>query len=95
MLKRLVMAFAVCGLLASGFQDARAASAGGAAAGGGPAGGGALVTPWALMACPALIVLAAFINHDRQLTAQEAWSCGLLALFPWQRPADPPLRVKG
>lgn len=69
-----------------------------AAAGGvaGPApivAGGAPVAPWILMACPALIVLAALIHHqNRPLTAQEAWLCGLPALFPV---ADPPLRVKG
>jgi hypothetical protein len=95
MLKGLVMALAVCVLMANGIQDSRAASAGGGAAGVPPPAGGTPATPWILMACPALIVIAAFVNHHRELTAQEAWSCGLLALFPWQAPVDPPLRVKG
>jgi hypothetical protein len=94
MSKGLVMALAVCGMVASGIQDARAAAAVGGA-GGPPPAAGTPVAPWVLMACPALIVIAAFVNHHRQLTAQEAWSCGLLALFPWQVPVEPPLRVKG
>jgi hypothetical protein len=94
MLKRLVVAFAVCGLLASGFHEARAAT-GPLPPAPVPGPVPAPVAPWVLMACPALIVVAAFVNFNRQLTAQEAWSCGLLSLFPWQVPVDPPLRVKG
>jgi hypothetical protein len=70
------------------------AAAGGAAAAPIPGGGAGIpVAPWILMACPALIILAAFIHHqNRELTAQEAWLCGLPALFP---SAAPPLQVKG
>jgi hypothetical protein len=72
------------------------AAAGVGAGGPGPIPtGGTPVTPWALMVCPALIVVAAFVNHHRELTAAEAWSCGLLALFPPVRVYEPPLRVKG
>ena len=93
MLKGLLLTVAVCGVLASS-QHAHSASAGGGAAGGGVVvGGGLPVAPFALMACPALIVIVAFLNHHRELTAQEAWSCGLLGLFP--APVEPPLRVKG
>lgn len=94
MLKGLLLTLAVCSSVVFG-QHAHGASAGGGAAGGPGVGAGTPVTPWVLMACPALIVFAAFVNHHRELTAQEAWSCGLLALFPWQAPVERPLRVKG
>ena len=95
MVRRRLFVLAICAVV--GWSPYAHAAAGGAGAGG-PVPGAAPtpVTPWVLMACPALIVLAAFVNHHRQLTAAEAWSCGLLALFPWRAPvSEPPLRVKG
>lgn len=94
MFKKLILTFAVLGVLgASG--ECKAAAAGGAAGPGVPIAGGPPALVWGLMACPAMIVLAALIHHQqRELTAAEAWSCGLLAIFPPLR-EPPPLRVKG
>jgi hypothetical protein len=48
-------------------------------------------TPWALMACPALIVFTGAVANfkdNRQLTYWEAWTCGLAYWFwlPGQMP---------
>ncbi|SNB60003.1 hypothetical protein SAMN05414138_1173 [Rhodoplanes sp. JGI PP 4-B12] len=47
--------------------------------------------PWALMACPALIVFTGAVANfkdNRQLTFWEAWTCGLAYWFwvPGQMP---------
>ena len=55
--------------------------AGGAAVAGHAAGAGA---PWALFACPALLIFSAAVvaNRDhRELTLGEAWTCGVAGLF--------------
>ena len=92
-----IATIALAALLASNTLSHAAAGGGGGAPVPGVPAGGTPVTPWVLMACPALIVLAAFIHHQhRELTAQEAWLCGIPALFPWTIPASgPPLQVKG
>lgn len=91
-----IVAIALAALI-SWNPQLHAAAGGGGAPVPGPVPGGTPVTPWVLMACPALIVLAAFIHHrNRELTAQEAWLCGIPALFPGTAPiAEPPVRVKG
>ena len=47
--------------------------------------------PWALMACPALIVVSGVVANfkdNRQLTYWEAVTCGLLYWFPFIVPAQ-------
>src|SRR5215470_1657724 len=47
--------------------------------------------PWALMACPALIVVSGVVANFKdnwQLTYWEAWTCGLLYWFPWAVPVQ-------
>jgi hypothetical protein len=60
-------------------------------------GGGAPAGTFVIIGCAGLIVLAA-LKHagTRQLTQQEAWSCGLLGLFdPPLKPAVKALKVRG
>jgi hypothetical protein len=55
-------------------------------------------TPWYVIGCAAGIVfaaLAANARDNRELTAEEAWSCGTLFLLSTPGRNDAPLRVKG
>ncbi len=48
--------------------------------------------PWALMACPALIVVSGIVANfkdNRQLTFWEAVTCGLLYWVPMSIPPQP------
>jgi hypothetical protein len=50
----------------------------------GPTFGGTGVGPWPIFACAGGIILAAFAANardNRELTAPEAWSCGLMFWF--------------
>jgi hypothetical protein len=54
------------------------------------------VLPWALMACPASIILSGIVADfwlNRELTAPEAWTCGLLFWIP--RPTQQVIKTKG
>jgi len=54
------------------------------------------VVPFALMACPASIILSGIVANfweNRQLTFAEAWSCGLLYWIP--RPAQKVISTRG
>lgn len=45
--------------------------------------GGSMAAPWIVIGCAGGIILAAFAANyrdNRELTAPEAWSCGLLFL---------------
>ena len=56
----------------------------------GGAGGGASSAPWFVIGCASGVVLAALAanyRYGRELTAQEAWSCGTLFLV--SRPRNP------
>lgn len=47
-------------------------------------GGGSSAAPWLIIGCAGGVVLAALAANyrdRRELTAQEAWSCGTLFLF--------------
>jgi hypothetical protein len=47
---------------------------------------------WVAMACPASIILSGAVANfrdNRQLTYQEAWSCGLLYWVSWLNPPQP------
>src|ERR1700730_2198923 len=51
-------------------------------------GGGSPGWVWAIFGCSSGIILAAMVanfQQNRQLTAQEAWTCGLLFWFTTQR----------
>lgn len=55
----------------------------------GGGGGGAASAPWFVIGCAGGVVLAALAANyrdGRELTAQEAWSCGTLFLFSRPRP---------
>jgi hypothetical protein len=65
--------------------------------GGGPPGGGPPGGGWFIIGCAGLIVLAA-VKHakERELTKEEAWSCGLLGLLaPTGTPEVKAIKVKG
>jgi hypothetical protein len=52
--------------------------------------------PWALMACPALIVFTGAVANfkdNRQLTYWEAWTCGLAYWFWLPGPMPPKARA--
>jgi hypothetical protein len=57
-----------------------------------PVPGGGVHVPtwlWVAMACPASIILSGAVANfrdNRQLTYQEAWTCGLLYWFSWLSP---------
>jgi hypothetical protein len=54
------------------------------------------VVPWALMACPASIILSGIVANfweNRQLTFAEAWTCGLLYWIP--RPTQQVIKTRG
>ena len=54
------------------------------------------VVPWALMACPASIILSGIVANfwlNRQLTYAEAWTCGLLFWIP--QPTQTVIKTKG
>lgn len=55
----------------------------------GGGGGGAASAPWFVIGCASGVVLAALAANyrdGRELTAQEAWSCGSLFVFSRPRP---------
>jgi hypothetical protein len=57
------------------------------AVGGG--GGGSATAPWIVIGCAGGVILAALAANyrdGRELTSQEAWSCGTLFLFSRPRP---------
>ncbi len=60
--------------------------------------GGGSAVPWIIIGCAAGVVfaaLAANARDNRELTAEEAWSCGLGFLTSTPRGSNAPVRAKG
>jgi hypothetical protein len=64
-----------------------------------PTGHHTPVVPWVVIGCAGSIVLSAFVagfRDHRELTAPEAWTCGLLYWIPMPYQAKPAaVRTKG
>jgi hypothetical protein len=53
--------------------------------------------PWGVFVCPALIILSAAVvnaRDHRELTSQEAWTCGVAGLFSPSPAAPQPVVLK-